>query len=211
MIFHLKKEIHSIFNTLCEEERSEAWLKNYAWPFWPIKIDVCTVRVPSIPAQLLPSIVTHLTAVTCACVCVCVSVYMRCPSNKFTCQVSLHRFFHSQLSHSLSLPSCSAVPLTVICSPTHPPTHSMGQLPSVSYVYLTKNAGMPIKRAQKVVLNMEQVLWFGKHITYIYTVPKRSTLTTSVQHYTILYINLQAFRALFLFDLRPATFLSVPN
>lgn len=164
MIFHLKKKIRSIFNTLFKEERSEAWLKNYAWPFWPIKIDVCTVRVPFMPSQRLPSsrfpIVTHLTAVSCACVCFCVCVCaVQATISLARCRY-IDSFTHTSLT--LSIPLALLLLLSIWQLFAHPPTQTPHRAePSVFYVYLTKNAGMPIKRAQKVVLNMEQVLWLA--------------------------------------------------
>lgn len=97
------------------------------------------------------------------CMCVCVGVCI-C-AVQATISLARCRYIDSfthitLLSAPLAPLFCScAIHLTVICSFTHTPCRA--ELPSGSYVYLTKNAGMPTKRAQKVVLNMEQVLWLG--------------------------------------------------
>lgn len=128
---------------------------------------------------------------------------------------SIHSLTSPLLSTPLSpslLICCSSDSYLLNHLPTHTHTPCRAELPSGSYVYLTKNAGMPIKRAQKVVLNMEQVLWLGN-------TSRIATLCEKEAHKTTLYNTVHQFTPyndcislpLSLFNLRPATFLSVPN
>lgn len=148
---------------------------------------------PFVPAKLLlllPPAFQLLRTWQLSVVHVCVRLCLYICAVQATISLARCRYIDSfthitLLSAPLAPLFCScAVHLTVICSFTHTPCRA--ELPSGSYVYLTKNAGMPIKRAQKVFLNMEQVLWLG-NTSRIATLCEKGA---HWQHCTILFINL---------------------
>lgn len=171
MIFHLKKangfkkKIRSIFNTLCVEKGTKRSLIEKLCLTFLANQNLCLHCESSLLCQqcccscfLSPANCYALDSCQlCMCVYICA---VQATISLARCRY-IDSFTHiTLLSAPLAPLFCScAVHLTVICSFTHTPCRA--ELPFGSYVYLTKNAGMPIKRAQKVFLNMEQVLWLG--------------------------------------------------
>lgn len=110
---------------------------------------------------------------------VCVCVYMRCPSNNFACQVSLHRFIHS---HHLTLCPTRPSLLLLCCSSDsyllfHP--HTLQGWAAFWFLRVfDQKCWHANQESSKGFLKYGASFMVGKHITYCYTMRKRSALTT---------------------------------
>lgn len=141
------------------------------------------------------------------CVCVCaVQATISLARCRYIDSFTHITLLSTPLSPSLLLCCCSSDSYLL----NHPPTHTLQGWAAFWFLRVfDQKCWHANQESTKGCLKYGASFMVGKHITYCYTVRKRSAQNNTVQHCASIYTIQQMH--LSLFNLLPATFLSVPN